>query len=113
MEEKQMKLFIPVENNDGLNSKLDARFGRAGYFLIYDMEKQEVESVEANPYKDVDHGVGIKVASYAVGTGCTVAVGAQPGPKAAAVLKKINMKVVEMKGGTVKEAIEKVSGMME
>ncbi|NIM15868.1 MAG: hypothetical protein GTO45_28060 [Candidatus Aminicenantes bacterium] len=39
-----MKLFIPVENNDGLNSKLDARFGRAGYFLIYDMEKQAVES---------------------------------------------------------------------
>lgn len=108
-----MKLFIPVENNDGLNSKLDARFGRAEYFLIYDMEKQAVESVEANPYKNMDHGVGIKVASYAVGTGCTVAVGAQPGPKAASVLQRINMKIVEMKGGTVKEAIEKVSAMME
>lgn len=107
-----MKLFIPVENNDGLNSRLDARFGRAGYFLIYDMEKQAVESVEANPYKDIDHGVGIKAASYAVGTGCTTAVGAQPGPKAAAVLGKINMKVVEMKGVTVKEAIERVSGMV-
>lgn len=108
-----MKLFIPVENNDGLNSKLDARFARAGYFLIYDMDKQEVESIQKNPYRELDHGVGIKVASYAVGTGCTTAVGAQPGPKSAAVLERINMKVVVMKGGTVKEAIEKVSAMME
>lgn len=100
-----MKLFIPVEKDNGLSSNLDARFGRAGCFLIYNTEKEAVEGVRENPYKNVDHGAGIKAATLAVETGCGVVLGTQPGPKAAAILAQAGMKVVEINGGTAKEAV--------
>ena len=102
-----MKVLFAVEDKKGIDSKLDGRFGRAGYFLVYDTEGEKVLSIEENKYRNEGHGVGIKTASFVVESGCTAAVGAQPGPKAAAVLQQAKVKVIVESKGTVKEALEK------
>lgn len=105
-----MKILFAVENNAGLDSKMDSRFGRAGYFVIVDMENESVAAVEENKYKNEGHGVGIKIATFVVESGCQVAVGAQPGPKAAQILNQAGIKMVIDDQGTVKEALERVKG---
>ena len=102
-----MNVFIAVENNAGLDSILDNRFGRAGYFMVYDTDSQKILSIEKNKYKNEGHGVGIKVASRAVESGCQAIIGAQPGPKAADILEQAHIKIIVDHHGTVKEALER------
>lgn len=104
--ENKMKVFIPIENKDGLDAMVDQRLGRAGYFLIYDMEKDLTVSVEENRFADAQHGVGIKVANHIVSSGCTAVLGAQAGPKAAEVLEQAGVLSVNIEGITAKQAIE-------
>ena len=101
-----MKVLFAVENNAGLDSELDSRFGRAGYFLIYDTREEEILSIQENAFKNEAHGVGIKIAGFVVEQGCNAAVGAQPGPKAASVLEQARVKMIVQDKGTVKEALE-------
>lgn len=102
-----MKIFIAVENNMGLDSHIDKRFGRAEYFMVYDMDEDKIESIKENNFKDISHGVGIKVSAMVVDLGCKAVIGAQPGPKAAEVLKKAKIRVMIIDQGNVWEAIER------
>lgn len=51
-----MKIAITSTGNS-LDSKLDSRFGRCAYFVIYDTDTQAVEFVP-NPNKDSVEGAG-------------------------------------------------------
>lgn len=108
-----MKVFITVENDAGLDSRLDNRFGRAGYFLVYDIEEEKIISIEENMFKNDAHEVGIKIASFVVGKGCRAAIGAQPGLKAAAILEKAKVKMIAADQGTVKELIERFKSQLK
>ncbi len=103
-----MNVLFAVENNAGLDSNLDSRFGRAGYFLIYDTDKEEVLSIQENAFKNEAHGVGIKIAGFVIEQGCKVAVGAQPGPKAMSVLQQAKVKIIVQDKGTVKDALDSI-----
>jgi predicted Fe-Mo cluster-binding NifX family protein len=102
-----MKVLIAVENNAGLDSTLDTRLGRAGYFLVYDTDEQKILTIQENQYKNDGHGVGIKAATFIIENGCQVVIGAQPGPKAAAILAQANIKMIVDDKGTVKEVLER------
>lgn len=51
-----MKVAI-TNNGNSLESKLDQRFGRSEYFVIYDTESKGLEFVP-NPNKDAREGAG-------------------------------------------------------
>jgi len=102
-----MKVLIAVENNAGLDSILDKRFGRAGYFLVYDTDENKILTIQENQFKNDGHGVGIKTATFVIENGCQAVIGAQPGPKAAAILVQANVKMIVDDKGTVKEALER------
>ena len=51
-----MKVAITSTGNN-LESKLDQRFGRCSYFVIYDMETKGIEFIP-NPNKDAQEGAG-------------------------------------------------------
>lgn len=102
-----MKVLIAVENNAGLDSVLDKRFGRAGYFLVYDTDEQKVVTTQENLFRNDGHGVGIKTATFVIENGCQAIIGAQPGPKAASILVQANVKMIVEDNGTVKEALER------
>jgi len=51
-----MKVAITSTGNN-LESKLDHRFGRCSYFVIYDLETKGIEFIP-NPNKDAQEGAG-------------------------------------------------------
>jgi predicted Fe-Mo cluster-binding NifX family protein len=51
-----MRVAITSTGNS-LDSKLDQRFGRCGYFVIYDTESGSIEFIP-NPNKDMQEGAG-------------------------------------------------------
>lgn len=102
-----MKVLIAIENNAGLDSTLDTRFGRAGYFLVYDTDEQKILFIRENQFKNEGHGVGIKTATFVIENGCQAVIGAQPGPKAAAIIEQAHVKMIVDDKGTVKEALER------
>ena len=64
-----MKICITAQA-DNLDSKVESRFGRSPYFIIYDTETSEFDAIE-NPNISTTIGVGIKsgqlVADYNLG----------------------------------------------
>ncbi len=102
-----MRAFIAISEDNGVESKIDSRFGRGSYFMVYDMENEKIINVEANKFRDEGHGVGIKTAGIAVEKGCTLVIGAQPGPKAEQVFNEGNVEIFVMTEGTVSDAVRK------
>jgi predicted Fe-Mo cluster-binding NifX family protein len=101
-----VKAFIAVKNSKGLDSEVDDRFGRAGYFIIYDLDNDAVLSVEANQHKNGAQGVGIAVGNQILKSGCQLAIGAQPGPKAENIMKLGKIEFFKADNCTVAEAIK-------
>ena len=50
-----MKICIPVEKDEGIDSAVYGHFGSAPYFLIYDMESKSAEVIE-NSNQHHSHG---------------------------------------------------------
>jgi predicted Fe-Mo cluster-binding NifX family protein len=101
-----MKVLIAVESNKGLDSRVDSRFGRAAYFLIYDTEKKQILSTHENQFKNEAHGVGIKIGNFVLENGCKAVIGAQAGPKPANILSQAGVKMIVAENVTAKEALE-------
>jgi predicted Fe-Mo cluster-binding NifX family protein len=101
-----MIVMFAVENNAGLESKLDCRFGRAAYFLYYDTDEKKILAVDENEFKNEDSGVGIKIGTMAIEKKCGAVIGAQTGPKLTEILKEAGVKLIVRNEGTVRDALE-------
>ncbi len=100
-----MKIFITSTGNS-LKSKVDPKFGRCDYFIIYDTETKEFEAKE-NPYKAGQSSVGISLAQTVIKTGSTVAISTNFGPNAHRVLKEGDIKMYKAdEDMTIEEAIK-------
>ncbi|MEN8153448.1 MAG: NifB/NifX family molybdenum-iron cluster-binding protein [Acidobacteriota bacterium] len=102
-----MKIFLPVKDDKGIESELDERFARASYFIIYDLEKDQIVKTEKNMFKDGEHGVGLKVAGFAVAENCNLSIGAKPGPKAEEILYHAGVNSYIVNNGIVSDVISK------
>jgi len=100
-----MKICITSSGNN-LDSPVDSRFGRCGYFIIWDDANGSFEAI-ANPNIDAGSGAGIQSAQLVVNQGAAVVISSDVGPKAEAVFKTANVKIITGASGTVKGAIEK------
>ncbi len=89
------------------DSPLDARFGRAGYFQIYDSESGEYEVIENDTGRDAMQGAGVQAGELMVRHGVSVLITGHCGPKAFRVLGGAGISVMLCGGGTVENAIEK------
>jgi predicted Fe-Mo cluster-binding NifX family protein len=101
-----MIVMFAVENNAGLESKLDCRFGRAAYFLYYDTDEKKILAVDENEFKNEDSGVGIKIGTMAIEKKCGAVIGAQTGPKLSEILREAGIKVIVRNEGAVRDALE-------
>lgn len=99
-----MKIVISSQGPD-LNSPCDPRFGRCAFFIFYDLEKDEYESVE-NPFAGAYGGAGIQAAQFVIQKGVNAVISGSVGPNAFGVLESAGIQVFMIQGGTVKEAIE-------
>ncbi len=102
-----MKIAFTAKGNEW-DSKMDPRFGRTEFILIYDNEKEEMTHFDNRAIENEAHGAGPKTSQKLFELGANVLItGNGPGGNAAAVLEKAGTKVFIGAGEmTVKQAYE-------
>ena len=95
---------------EGINwdSKMDARFGRAKYFVIYNEENDKLNNLNNSDSENEAHGAGPKAAQKITEANAKILItGNGPGGNAATVLEKLGITCYIGAGNmTIKEAYE-------
>ncbi len=99
-----MKILITSRGNS-LKSPIDERFGRAEYFVIYDMETKQFEAIR-NPFLNDQGGVGVSAAKFAVEKGVDAVISGSYGPNALEILRASNLQLYKAINGSVKDNID-------
>ncbi|MCK4813331.1 MAG: NifB/NifX family molybdenum-iron cluster-binding protein [Candidatus Marinimicrobia bacterium] len=89
-------------------SKMDPRFGRTEYFIIFDDEKNETKIIDNTEIINEAHGAGPKTAQKLFEEKANILItGNGPGGNAGSVLEKAKIEIYVGAGEmTVKEAYE-------
>ena len=95
-------------NGTEWDSKMDARFGRAKYFVAYDEETKQLTSLDNSDVENEAHGAGPKAAQKLAELKANVLItGNGPGGNAATVLQKLGTDCYVGAGEmTIKEAYD-------
>jgi len=89
-----------------LNALLDPRFGRCDFFVIVDVETDDVEVFE-NEAKNASGGAGIQAAQFVANRGVDAVVSGNFGPNAFQTLQADGIEVISGISGTVEEVLKK------
>ena len=102
-----MKIAFTTKGTEW-DSKMDPRFGRTEYILVYDDEKDALSSFDNREIAKAAHGAGPQTAQKLFELNPDILItGNGPGGNAATVLEKTGVKIFIGAGGmTVKEAFE-------
>ena len=87
-------------------SPLDARFGRAAYFLVFDSDTKTWETVENTQNLNAAQGAGIQSAQNIARLGVSALVSGHCGPKAFRVLQAAGIKIYNCDAATVSDALD-------
>ena len=88
---------------------VEARFGRARYFLVVDTDAGSLDVVENVQNRNAAQGAGIQSAQAVVAAGATALVTGHCGPKAFKVLQAAGVAVHLVDGCTVDEALKRLA----
>jgi len=102
-----MKIVISAQGKT-LQDKVDARFGRCPFFVIYNTETKEEQIIDNQDVEQEAHGAGPRTAQRLSEYDCNVLItGNGPGGNAASLLSKMNIDVFVGAGDMIIEkAIE-------
>ena len=104
-----MKIAITSTGNN-LDALVDPVFGRCAYFIIVEVENNEIKSFEsiANEARNAIGGAGIQAAQLVANKGAEVVITGNIGPNAFNALASAGIKVVTgLAGISVKDAIQR------
>ena len=103
-----MKTII-TSSGDNVESKFDLRFGRAGWFCVYDKETRTTNFIE-NSFKNTNGGAGTKSSEMAAELGASQIISGYFGPKAKDMLEKFQIQMIELheEEMNVKDIISKI-----
>jgi predicted Fe-Mo cluster-binding NifX family protein len=101
-----MRIAVPADSKDGLDSPVSPHFGRCPYFVIVDVEGAEVKEVQAvdNPYYG-GHAPG-QVPAFIKSQGVEVMLSGGMGGRALAFFEQQGIEAVSGASGTVRQALE-------
>jgi predicted Fe-Mo cluster-binding NifX family protein len=90
----------------GWDAKIDPRFGRTDFILVYDEEKDELTSLDNRQVMQAAHGAGPQTAQKIFELAPQVLItGNGPGGNAEAILKQMQLQVFTSAGNlTLREA---------
>jgi len=102
-----MKIAVSSDG-PGMDSRVDLRFGRCTYFVIVEVENNEIKGSESieNTGKDQVGGAGITAAQAVAGKGVKAVITGNLGPRAFTVFEQMGIEVYQG-SGIVKEAVKK------
>lgn len=104
-----MKVAVTSMGQD-LESKVDARFGRAKWFVVADTETNQVQVINNEQNLNASQGAGIQTAENISKHGAEAVITGNCGPKAFKTLGAAGIRVYCGAEGTVAEALEKFKG---
>jgi len=99
-----VKIAIPAVGRQP-EAAIDARFGRASWFLVHDTDTQSWEAIENAVNLQAAQGAGIQSSETLVRHGVTVLLAPHCGPKAFRVLQAAGVTVYLGVNGTAAEAL--------
>lgn len=99
-----MKIAISSDSNT--LDQVEPRFGRAAYFIIYDLESDTFTSVENRQAIESSGGAGIQAAQNIINAGATALITGHCGPNAFKALQAANIDVYVNVSGSMAQAIE-------
>ncbi len=104
-----MKIVITASGND-VASKFDQRFGRAGWFCVYDKDAQTTNFIE-NSFKNTNSGAGTKTSEMVAELGASQVISGDFGPKAKSMLERFNIQMIILneQNLSVKDIINKIN----
>ncbi len=102
-----MKIAIPAQD-DNPQAKLDARFGRARFFVVFDEDSTAFEFVPNTQNLSLPQGAGIQAAKNVIETGAGVLIASNVGPKAFDLLQRSGVQIYYCEGEiSVRDAVER------
>lgn len=101
-----MKIAISAEGQ-GLESRVDQRFGRCRWFTLIDTETGNYQAVANEQNLNAAQGAGIQSAEIVSRNGAEAVVTGHCGPKAFRTLTVAGIKIFTGAEGTVADALEK------
>jgi len=87
-------------------SPIDQRFGRARFFVLYDLESGEWTVHDNKQNLEAAQGAGIQAAQHVLDLGAEAVITGHCGPKAFATLTAAEMDIYQEASGSVQEAID-------
>jgi predicted Fe-Mo cluster-binding NifX family protein len=100
-----MRIAISAQGPD-MSSRVDPRFGRAAWFIVYDTDTSTFEVLENSESAGATQGAGIQTAQLVAHQSVDLVVSGNMGPKAFEALRAAGIKMVAWDNGTVAEAVE-------
>ena len=100
-----MKIAVTSQGKE-LSSQVDARFGRAKYFIVVDTDSGEFTAHDNSQNLNAAQGAGIQASQKVIDLGAEGVITGNVGPKAFATLEAGNVKVYVGAAGTAAEALE-------
>lgn len=99
-----MKICVTATAN-GLDAKIDPRFGRSAYLLIVDVETMQFEAIP-NMAAGAMGGAGIQAAQTIANKGAKTLVTGNVGPNAFQALSAAGIDIVTGASGKVRDIVE-------
>ena len=87
------RIAIPMEHQGGLDGQMDARFGRAPYLLIVELENQEIVEVLKNTAAVDASGAGTGAAVLISEKNVDAVIACRFGPKAHKALVRLGVEM--------------------
>jgi predicted Fe-Mo cluster-binding NifX family protein len=103
-----MKIAVPV-NEKSVENNVCESFGRAPYFLIFDLVKNDFDFID-NDAADSQSGAGIKAAQIIVDSNSDVLLTPRCGGNAADILEASKVEIYKTRNLSVIENIEAFNG---
>ena len=101
-----MKVAICVNENKGLDSLVDSRFGRTSGFLLCDTDSEESTYISNDQNLNAPQGAGIQAAQNVVNAGVQAVATGFCGPKAFQVLSAAGVQVFQDCKGSAKDVLQ-------
>lgn len=110
-----MRIVIPANGTD-LDAPISPVFGRCANFIFVDTETEGADTstatppytfeVHANPALQTPSGAGVQAAQFVLQQGAKAILSANLGPNAFRIIQSAGIPVYELKGATVREAVD-------
>jgi len=100
-----MRLAIPAEGNQGLESNVSGHFGRAKYFVFVDVEDNKIKNAEVVEVPFEEHGPG-DLPNFIKEHGGEVVLAYGMGRRAIDYFNSLGIEVVTGAYGKIKDVVE-------